>query len=203
VNVSFLPVFGPIWVFGAMCFTYLALRELDEARRAVLRDQDASPPSLASGLLIAPSGGASPPLRRSERIAVALATTVQKLWAFAIPVIAYAVLMSSYFDFVRPARDCQQWRYGTRPEQIADLLLGTGGWGGFPPCTPSIQSALEQRQKEDPKDRDRLARLAGNVPWIYPPWQTWLYVLGFLGLGLLSATGWRDYQLPARGSRRH
>jgi hypothetical protein len=59
-------------------------------------------------------------------------------------------LLVDYFDFHRPG-------YGGSAR--ADLLFGTGGWGGFHPEHP---------------------RYAGlPLPWIYPPWQTWLYLACF------------------------
>ena len=111
VNVAFLPIFGPVLVFGAMCFTYLTLRELNEARLAIRQEQAGPAATPVGKLLVSPSGGALRPRGRIEAIAVPLATAVQKLWAFAVPVLAYAILLCSYFDFVRPAEhDCETWR---------------------------------------------------------------------------------------------
>lgn len=203
VNVSFLPVFGPILVFGAFSFTYLSLRELNEARLALQKLQDREKAEI-EGLLISPTGGDLKARGGPEAIAVLLATLAQRLWVFFVPVLAYMILLGAYFDFVRPAHDnCLEWQFPSRGRQIGDLVVGLGGWQGFQPCTPSIRSALSDRARDaDPKEKDRLARLAANIPWIYPPWQTWLYLIGFLGLVLLAFSGWRDFELPARGRRR-
>jgi hypothetical protein len=203
VNVAFLPVFGPILVFGAFCITYLALRELNEARVALRKAED-RPSEGITGLLVSPAGGYLAEAGTLEKIAVPLAALAQRIWIIIVPILAYVILLSAYFDFVRPTRnDCREWRYPSRSQQIGDLLLGLGGWQGFAPCTPSIKSALFDRAKDsEPKERERLVRLAANMPWIYPPWQTWLYLIGLLGVGLLGVSAWRDFELPARSRRR-
>lgn len=207
VNVSFLAVFGPILVLGAACFTYLSLLDLEAARLTVVR-QKATDVDDGAGLIFAPSGGEGVQETRPQVLAFQLATGVQRLWVFAVPVLAYTILMASYFDFVRPARvrpagadhRCLSWEYPSRTAQVADLLLGLGGWFGFQPCTPSIREALIDRaDRAKPEDRQRLQALADMALWVYPPWQTWLYLAGFGGMMLLAVTGWRSYSIPARG----
>jgi hypothetical protein len=207
VNVSFLSVFGPILILGATCFTYLSLLDLEAAKRTLTRlgETDAGD---AVGIIIAPSGGVGGHETRAQAWAFQLATSVQRVWVFAVPVLAYAILLASYFDFVRPAtapaagkdHRCLASEYPGRTAQIADMLLGLGGWSGFQPCTPSIRDALIGRAEQaKAEDRQRLQALADLAPWIYPPWQTWLYLAGFGGTILLAVTGWTSYCIPARG----
>jgi hypothetical protein len=65
------------------------------------------------------------------------------------PVLSYWFLIVDYFEFRRPKYTGGPW---------LDLLLGTGGLCGFHP------------------EHDRYGGLP--LPWIYPPLQTWLYLLG-------------------------
>lgn len=76
----------------------------------------------------------------------------------------------------------REFRYPTRTGQIVDLLVGTGGWSGFPPLEPSIRDNLERLagKQNEPKEQARLERLAQQIPWIYPPFQTWAYLGGWL-----------------------
>ena len=66
-----------------------------------------------------------------------------------------------------------------------DLLFGTGGVKGFPGVLSSVRSNLERAAavQAEAGDKERAARtrqLAEDFPWIYPPWQTWAYLAGFV-----------------------
>jgi hypothetical protein len=204
VNVGFLPIFGPVLVLGTFAFTYLALREYLELRAAALgpiRGQEASEPGDALLRAAFPEvRGARNPVDR----ALWTALVVQRLWIFAVPLAAYGILFASYLDFVRPTCDdasndaCLVWAYPHRSGQVMDLVLGTGGWGGFKPVTPSILSALKGRAaaagaEAAAMERHRLVQVAHYIPWIYPPIQTWAYFVGLLVQGWLSLRGWREF----------
>lgn len=212
VNVGFLPIFGQIFVLGAFCFTYLALREYLALRTAIQAGTSAGCKNEDPVLHAMDSSSIDPADRLLRTV-----TFVQKMWAFGIPVLAYVILLVSYFDFVRPKiegcidtgkPECFEWRYPSRAGQVADLLLGNGGRTGFRPLTPAIQAALRDRGKaaQDEKkfsEGDRLLRLASTIPWIYPPWQTWAYIAGLALQIWISARGWREYKGVPKTRTRH
>lgn len=188
LNVGFLPVFGPILVLGAACNVYVALREVADLRAAALGDSGGKRTQVADAIL-RPPRGAKRRAMRDRRLLIA--SWILHLWHFWVPVLSYVILMSTYFDFVRPSASADAAPvYTTRSGQIVDLLVGTGGVTGFRPSLPSIQSALEGRQKQaaKPEETARLKELSELVPWIYPPAQTWAY-LGGLGLLIYMSTG--------------
>lgn len=183
VNVGFLPIFGPIFVVGASCNVYLALRDLAELRAAAIKDTGGASSEYTKVVLRPPRGTK----RRSDARFV-IASRALHLWNFWVPVLAYLILMSTYFDFVRPVNDNETPRFESRSGQMVDLLVGVGGWSGFRPSLPSIQAALNERVKAAGKedDAERLRQLARQVPWIYPPFQTWAYIGGFALLVYMS-----------------
>jgi hypothetical protein len=203
VNVGFLPIFGPILVLGTSCFTFLALREFVDLRKAILeRAGNASQPADALVFAISPSArGAT---SQTDRVLWS-ALFVQKLWVFVVPVVAYVVLFASYLDFVRPKCDdaaraeCLEWAHTEGWMQKLDLAVGVGGWSGFRPLTPSIQTALRKRAEaaagaDESVERQRLLSIADTIPWIYPPLQTWAYAAGLLIVAWLGWHGWREYE---------
>lgn len=209
VNVGFLPIFGPLLVLGTFCFTYLAARELRDLQSAAAAgtlglapDEEHLLVLLEAAVLGAKTGS------RTKRFALTVARFFERLWCFGIPVLAYLILLASYFDFVRPKdpldvdRDESAritWRFPERGDQRLDLLLGTGGWGGFRPLTPSIKDALLERARVAKDDQAvRLRQVARTIPWIYPPLQTWAYLAGLFVLTFLAAEAWREYQPPLR-----
>ena len=102
------------------------------------------------------------------------------VWHFFVPVLAYAILLSSYSEFVRPVVAGVE-----RPGRYTDLLFGTGGWKGFPGVIPSVRDNLERAAVAQEKGGDtegavRTRQLAEAFPWIYPPFQTWAYLAGFV-----------------------
>jgi hypothetical protein len=189
VNVGFLPIFGPILVVGAFCALYTSLRELVDLRTVALEETKNNRSDFAKLLLRPPGGGA---LQKDRRDAAA--TLVMRVWNYWIPVLAYAILVGTYFDFVRPTSDqIASPMYDTRTGQVVDLIVGRGGWSGFRPILPSIQSNLAARQAaaEKREEVERLRQLAQAIPWIYPPFQTWVYVAGFVFLIYMVAGAWK------------
>ena len=187
INVGFLPIFGPILIVGAFCNVYLALHELADLRKAALDENATQRSALAEALLKPPRGAQEKPDDR--RFTVASWTI--RVWQFWVPVLSYVILLSTYFDFVRPVSDTNR---APRPEsgvaRTLDLLFGTNGWTGFRPTLPSIHDNLVARAKAagKPEEAARLLQLADSIPWIYPPLQTWAYLLG-LGLLVYMAAG--------------
>lgn len=204
VNVGFLPIFGPVLVLGTFAFTYLALREYSGLRAAALGPLREHADSESGDAILR---AAFPEVRGEQTPvdpALWTALIVQRLWIFAVPFAAYGILFVSYLDFVRPSCDnprsdaCLVWKYPNRSSQVIDLFLGTGGWGGFKPLTPSIQSSLYGRaaaagEEAAAIERHRLVQLADHIPWIYPPFQTWAYAAGLLVQAWLSLRGWREF----------
>jgi hypothetical protein len=93
--------------------------------------------------------------------------------------------------------------FETRPLQVADLFFGLGGAQGFQPFHPSVAAALRKRAQgtaqNSPSAWDHAAdpnkaipSTSGDMPWIYPPWQTWAYVGGFAVLCVVAFRTWRN-----------
>jgi len=172
LNVGFLPVFGPIVVFGGACAVFLELKRVVALREAAEHEASEPRTSLASAIL---TDMQSTPDRRGLIASLGL-----NLWHFAVPVLAYAILLSSYSEFVRPVEAGVD-----RPGRYTDLLFGTGGWKGFPGVLPSVRDNLErvaaaQQKGGDTEGAMRTRQLAKDFPWIYPPFQTWAYLAGFV-----------------------
>jgi len=177
LNVGFLSILGPIFTFGTFAYALQWRSRVADLRRALLADSrfDAEFGQAA----VENSLAATPKLARRRSIL----RSAGGFWLVAIPILAYTILLCSFFDLTRPAKDHpDQYQYPTRTGQIADLLLGTGGWSGFAPLAPSIHDNLKRLADEqaEAKERARLTRLAQQMPWIYPPFQTWAYVGGLL-----------------------
>ena len=196
VNVGFVPIFGPMLVIGMFCWTFLALCELLEVRDGILRDAEV--PALTRTMALA-----AWPRKRLLGWGPRAAASIFKCWVLVVPIIAYATLLGSYFDFVRPTKegcvetgkpDCLQPRY-QGSGQVVDLLVGTGGWRGFRPLAPSITAALNRRaeaagESDEEVERVRLLQIAELIPWIYPPFQTLAYIAGLVFLGSLCREAW-------------
>lgn len=183
INVGFLPIFGPIFILGAFCNVYLALRELLNLRAAA--QHEIKEPSEHIEVLLSPPRGS----HGHQDPRQAIAAFVLRFWNFCVPLLAYLILISTYFDFVRPiSNDDPKPVYETRSGQIADLLIGKGSWKGFRPALPSITANLSERKaaSKDAKEAARLAQLSRSIPWIYPPFQTWAYIFGFILLGYMA-----------------
>ncbi len=101
------------------------------------------------------------------------------------PTIAGIVLFSSYLSLVRPVNG--KPLYKSRSLQIADAMLGMGGWSGFEPIAPSLQDNLRDLEKQAEKpDKLKYESVAQEIPWTYFPIQTWSYLV-LLALSLDSA----------------
>ena len=177
VNVGFLSILGPIFIFGTFAYALQRRSSVADLRRALLADPRFDAQFGRAAVENVPAATAVLICRRS------ILHSAGDFWLIAIPILAYTILLCSYFDLTRPAKDHpDQYRYPTRTGQIADLLVGKGGWSGFAPLAPSIHDNLKRLADEqaDPKERARLTRLAQQMPWIYPPFQTWAYVGGLL-----------------------
>ncbi len=96
VNVSFLPVFGPIFVFGAFTYTYLSLLDLARLRNALL---GASFPESTQVILQTPwihfHGSPKTLPRRVARLAA-------QIWCLFVPLLAYLILLASFFRSTGP-----------------------------------------------------------------------------------------------------
>ena len=182
VNVGFVPIFAPIVIFGLFCHVILARSRVRELRDALATDGKLESPFARAALGEDRGGGG----------AARVAETVFEIWLLAVPIVAYAILICTYFDFVRP--DGHGGRYAkTRPAEIADLLLGTGGWSGFRPSTPSIHdNLLRLAAKSEPNERAKLETIADQMPWIYPPYQTWAYLGGWIFMIWLARANLRQ-----------
>jgi hypothetical protein len=185
VNVGFLPIFAPIFIFGTFIYALQRRAVVAGLRRTLLADERLQTPFAQAALGSSAVAGTS--LRHK------VLRSGFDYWLVVVPIIAYVILLCSYFDFTRPKEvGGREYKYDSRTMQIVDLLIGVGGWGGFPPLAPSIRDNLDRMASEtpDPKEAGRLKRLAKQIPWIYPPLQTWAYLAGLLVM-LWAAAGVR------------
>jgi hypothetical protein len=197
VNVGFLHIFGPIIIFGLFCNMYLSFKEILELRNAIYQKNDSilnsKTRSFYDTVLLPPKG--FDPNREIHR-SFKIARYSLKVWVLLIPLLAYLILFFSYLDFVRPAKDDPlKWKYQSRSMQVLDLFAGIGGWGGFKPLAPSIQDNLRSKgniPNLTSEEKESIEKLSKNIPWIYPPYQTWAYLLGFLLLSYMALSAWRN-----------
>lgn len=160
VNVAFVPVFGPIVIFGCSCFTMLALGEVVALHREISDKPDTG---TLERVIIDNSGVVSP---RNGSGRDRVANYVIRFWTFLVPLIAYTILFITYLDFVRPSReDSLKPRFETHRQRVADILLGIGGWGSFRPLTPSVYDNLQKRAEATDKkeEMDGLSRTSASA----------------------------------------
>lgn len=191
INVTLISLVGPILILGGFCWVCLSAIDLVDFRNSLLTTSSSTlAPAIREVLLRLPIVDAAPYAGRIARFPLRLMDG----FVFVIPVICYFGLFMGYLEFVRPQeRGSEEWRYPTRSGQIADLFFGTGGLGGFQPILPSVSAALRQRsqdQKSSQEQKSKSDRL-GDMPWIYPPWQTWAYLAGLGTLCVVSVRTWQ------------
>lgn len=177
VNVGFVPIFGPIIIFGCYCFAIAGLNEVIAVQRALL----SSPKLTAVEQAILHHGAVGPARDVAPRERIV--NYALRVWVFGVPLIAYGILLVTYLDFVRPSeKNPDEAMFPTHRERVVDILLGTGGWGSFRPLTPTIVDNLNKRAAAADKneERERLRRVADFIPYIHAPLQAWGYILGAL-----------------------
>jgi hypothetical protein len=181
VNVGFMPIFGPIVIFAAYCFTLLSVEEVETLAEVIRRNPNAS--EIERALT------ADNPSRTSRS---RIAAFVLGIWIFVVPLVAYAILLDTYFDFVRPGHTRAESHYTNRTDQVMDLLVGIGGWGSFKPVTPSITDNLQKRAGHADKQEEarRILGVAEMIPWIQAPLQTWAYIGGLVLMVFMSRRQW-------------
>jgi hypothetical protein len=192
VNVGFLPIFGPIFIFGTFLYALQRRAVIADLRNTLLADERFET-AFAQAALDERSNSGHWLIRRRKFLRRGF-----DLWLVLIPILAYTILLCSYFDFTRPdPKDGAQFQYKTRTGQVLDLMIGTGGWWGFPPLAPSIHDNLERmaQQQTEKKEAVRLDNLARKIPWIYPPLQTWAYLAGLAFMIWLAAGVWKESRI--------
>jgi hypothetical protein len=192
MSVAFLWVAGPpvLWFLHAMAFN--ALFESERARkfaRETAEKQRASLFAIArDDKTLTLAGNSELELQPVLSGDVPLALTLLHGTLWLAPVLVNCVLFGSYLQFVRP-NAANGWVFATRNSQEFDALLGTGGWGWLRPLAPSLDGNLaELIGKAENKDtRDKYESLRKQIPYVFFPLQTWLYIAGIL-FGLDLAT---------------
>jgi hypothetical protein len=185
VNVGFLPTIGPLLIAFGYSYLYLTWQAVIRTWRPLLDDPTSYKGPFEYEFDL-------PAKRHDVRGASAL--FLFRLWCFGVPVLAYIILLSTYFDFCAPSSNAEeQIRLCTLERRVLDLTIGTSGWGGFKPRLASIQDNLLELAKQPATkadDRARLERLAAQTPWIYPPLQTWLNLAGLAFIINLAVGAW-------------
>lgn len=210
-NIVMISVLGPILIFGGFCWVCLSAGDLIDLQTALFNGRpSAIDPQVRDVLLRLPVIDALPYPTRMGRLSLRLVDG----FVFGVPLLCYVVLFFGYLGLVRPVKpDSTEWAFKTRSGQIADLVFGIGGVQGFQPVSPSVLAALRQRssdssakdaaqQTEPSVGAHKIANAAGEMPWIYPPWQTWAYLGGFAILCVVAFSTWRTGQQSAAASHR-
>lgn len=189
MSVAFLWVAGPpvMWFLHVMAFN--ALYESERARKATQtaarKQRDAvSGSSRTDSLGIVDDGAMESEPLLPKGAPFPLKALHGTLWI--APVLVNCLLFGSYLQFVRPG-GVNGWAFSSRLGQEADALLGLRGWGWFMPLAPSLDGNIaELIKKTDSKDtRDKYESLRKQIPEVFFPLQTWLYIAGiFFGLDL-------------------
>lgn len=189
-SIAFLWVAGPpvMWFFHAIAFN--ALFESQAARRFALiaarksRVSKSDSSDSPEGVMIVEDGSAELRPVLSSKPPLALIVLHATLW-FA-PVIVNCILLGSYFQFVRRGVSTE-WAFPSRLGQEADALIGAGGWGWFRPLAPSLQGNIAELLKDAKgnETQDKYRALQRQIPYVFFPVQTWLYIAGIIfGLDL-------------------
>ena len=98
VNVGFLPTFGPILIVFGYSYLYLTWLAVVHTWRVLPRRADhAGPLGYEFGI----SAG-------HRDAAARLSLLVFRLWVFGVPILAHAILLSTYFDFCAPSANPQE-----------------------------------------------------------------------------------------------
>jgi hypothetical protein len=149
---GYAPIVGPLIIFALFGNLYLAIVELIRFRKSFFRSWEMAKKHEVD-LNPAEKNLLELPFYVKAEIggrSQQVAIAGRNLLFFGAPLLSYWFLLVDYFEFQRPNYAGSHW---------ADLLLGTGGWAGF---------------------RPEHARYGGlPLPWIYPPEQTWLYLVCF------------------------
>ena len=190
VSIAFLWVAGPpiMWFLQMMAFNALFESERTRHLALSLARKPAVPATtavLAAGALpIVDAAVEELQPALSSGTPLAIIALYGLLWL--APVIVNVVLLGSYLQFVRPDAS-NAWAFKSRVGQDADALLGIGGWGWFKPLAPSLQDTLAQlaAQAKNKESTDKFQVLRDQIPYVFFPLQTWLYIAGILfGLDL-------------------
>lgn len=206
-NVVMISLLGPILIFVGFCWVCLNTIDLIDLRASLITSSRTTLEApVREVLLRLPVIDATAYAGRSARLSLRLMDG----FVFVVPLLCYAVLFSGYLELVRPKATSTQWAFETRPQQIADLFFGTGGINGFQPLNPSVSAALQQRAKEaaaksapsQTEPPNKASEPSAEMPWIYPPWQTWAYIGGFVTLCIIAFRTWNSGRQSVRALQR-
>jgi hypothetical protein len=200
-NIVMISLLGPILIFAGYCWVCLNAVDLVDLRTSLAgSNRTTLELPVRDVLLRLPVIDATPYPKGTGRLSLRLMDG----FVFVVPLLCYAVLFLGYLELVRPKANSKEWAFATRSEQITDLFFGTGGIGGFQPLNPSVSAALQQRardaaskaaQSQPGNQSDSSGKgsdPSAEMPWIYPPWQTWAYVGGFVTLCIIAFRTWNS-----------
>lgn len=184
-SIAFLWVAGPpvMWFFHAIAFNALVESEgarkfaLGAARKQSISCLDGTDDPDGITIVDEASAELRPVLSGNPPLAIILLHGT--FWL--APVIVSCILLGSYLQFVRPGTSTK-WAYSSRWGQEADALVGVGGWGWLRPLAPSLQGNIDDLLK-DAKGNDTIDKykaLQKQIPYVFFPIQTWLYIAGIL-----------------------
>ena len=171
LSIAFIWVIGPPVLLVLQAYALHGITEAEQLRQLLnsqARIPDGSTLSVAQQL----GDELAPIWRRNSPPVIHLALAATML----APTIAGCILFSSYLDLVRPLDD--QPRYSSRSLQIIDAMTGIGGWKGFLPIAPSLQSNLRKFEinAEKAEDKIKYKSLREEIPWVLFPIQSWAYL---------------------------
>jgi hypothetical protein len=196
-NVVMISLLGPILIFVGFCWVCLNTIDLIDLRASLLASGKTTLElPVRDVLLRLPVIDATAYEGRTARVSLRLMDG----FVFVVPLLCYAVLFLGYLELVRPKPHSTEWEFATRSRQVADLFFGIGGIEGFQPLNPSVSAALQQKAKEttakttppQTESANKISDPSVEMPWIYPPWQTWAYVAGFIALCIVAFRTWNS-----------
>jgi hypothetical protein len=164
IHNGYVMVYGPLLILLLAARFFLILRNALEMRSCIIKDQQKVSEGQQQYLRVE-QFMLRPPLRTAvykpaqrRQWSAVVLDFSQILFAPVLAVVSYLLLLSEYFS-------CELPGYGG--SQTWQLMTGVDRITGYAPSW---------------------ARHPGDMPWIYPPFQTWLYILG--GIVLLMMSYW-------------
>ncbi|MBC8451717.1 MAG: hypothetical protein H8D70_00660 [Rhodospirillaceae bacterium] len=191
LNVGFAIVYGLPALFFLIAWSLSQFTKANRLRETILDGVSAGTHpagALTKGEWLLLSGYSADETIKAKTL-TALDRGIRGFWLFAMPPISSLIVLDRYFDFLpNQSQLCsqkvlpsfcdaavKQWGDWER----ISFLLFDGYSQGFRPVLPV--SGIEDQP------------VAENLPWIYPVWESWLFVILFVAIVWMSWEAARQY----------